>query len=93
MRTGELVVNSIDPRRPNDGVRPATCRQSRHATNLPITLGWIWITQDIDSALIKLFGAIVAAAGSLFVFMGHLRAVLINYPSRAEKDALVLRAP
>lgn len=35
------------------------------------------------------FGIIGAAAGSLFVFKGKYRAVLINYPNRAEKDALV----
>lgn len=41
------------------------------------------------AALIDSFGIIGAAAGSLFVFKGKYRAVLINYPNRAEKDALV----
>lgn len=41
------------------------------------------------AALINTFGIIGAAAGSLFVFKGKYRAVLINYPNRAEKDALV----
>jgi cyclase len=40
--------------------------------------------------LIRTFGIIGAAAGSLFVFKGKYRAVLINYPSRVEKDALFL---
>ena len=39
--------------------------------------------------LIEKFGIIGAAAGSLFVFKGKYRAVLINYPSRSEKDALI----
>ena len=37
------------------------------------------------------FGIVGAAAGSLFVFKGVYRAVLINYPSRADKDALIAR--
>ena len=37
-------------------------------------------------------GVIGAAAGSLFVFKGKYRAVLINYPSRSDKDALVAAA-
>lgn len=41
------------------------------------------------AALIDSFGILGAAAGSLFVFKGKYRAVLINYPSRADKDALV----
>jgi hypothetical protein len=32
-------------------------------------------------------GLIGAAAGSLFVFKGKYRAVLINYPNRMEKTA------
>jgi cyclase len=39
--------------------------------------------------LIEKFGIIGAAAGSLFVFKGKYRAVLINYPSRSDKDALI----
>ena len=42
--------------------------------------------------LIRRFGLVGAAAGSLFVFKGVYRAVLINYPSRADKDALLARA-
>ena len=39
--------------------------------------------------LIHQYGIIGAAAGSLFVFKGKFRAVLINYPSRADRDALI----
>jgi len=42
--------------------------------------------------LIRRFGTIGAAAGSLFVFKGKYKAVLINYPSRSEKDALCANA-
>jgi cyclase len=50
-------------------------------------LGGAGVLKDIGE-LIDTFGIIGAAAGSLFVFKGVYRAVLISYPSRAEKDAL-----
>jgi cyclase len=42
--------------------------------------------------LIRQLGILGAAAGSLFVFKGVYRAVLINYPRRDEKDALIRSA-
>ena len=39
--------------------------------------------------LMNKFGIIGAAAGSLFVFKGVYRAVLINYPNRIEKDGII----
>lgn len=67
-------------------------RQVREAVYLPLTvLGGAGSLADIE-ALIREFGIIGAAAGSLFVFKGVYRAVLINYPTREEKDALLGRA-
>jgi len=64
----------------------------REAVRLPMTvLGGAGSLDDI-AALIRSFGIVGAAAGSLFVFKGIYRAVLINYPGRAEKDALVAQA-
>jgi cyclase len=87
---GEIVINSID----NDGVMKgydlALVRIIRESINLPITvLGGASSLRDIGE-LINTFGIVGAAAGSLFVFKGIYRAVLINYPSRTEKDALIL---
>ena len=42
--------------------------------------------------LIETCGVVGAAAGSLFVFKGPYRAVLINYPNAAQKDELVRSA-
>jgi cyclase len=39
--------------------------------------------------LISKFGIIGASAGSLFVFRGAYKAVLINYPTQEEKDKLI----
>lgn len=86
---GEIVVNSID----NDGLMKgydlALVEKVREAISVPITvLGGAGSLNDIGS-LINKNGIIGAAAGSLFVFKGVHRAVLINYPRRAEKDALL----
>ena len=88
MGAGEVVINSID----NDGVMKGydldLVRTIRESINLPITvLGGAGSLRDIGE-LISAFGIVGAAAGSLFVFKGIYRAVLINYPSRSEKDAL-----
>jgi cyclase len=89
---GELVINSIDCDGLMKGYDLQLARKVRDATNLPMTvLGGAGSLKDI-AALIELFGTIGAAAGSLFVFKGNFRAVLINYPGRSEKDALVPRA-
>ena len=61
----------------------------RNAINIPITvLGGAGSLEDIQK-LISRFGLIGSAAGSLFVFKGIYKAVLINYPSRIEKDLLI----
>ena len=91
MGAGELVINSIA----NDGVMGGydyeLLEQLRESTRLPITiLGGAGTLSDIEE-LISKFGIIGAGAGSLFVFKGKYRAVLINYPDRNEKDALIKR--
>jgi imidazole glycerol-phosphate synthase subunit HisF len=86
---GEIIVNSIDCDGVMKGYDLEVARQVRGATSLPITvLGGAGSLRDV-AELIRALGTIGAAAGSLFVFKGSFRAVLINYPNRAEKDALV----
>lgn len=89
---GEIVVNSID----HDGVMKGydldLIARVRDVTSIPMTvLGGAGSLNDMAN-LIRSFGVIGAAAGSLFVFKGVYRAVLINYPSRADKDVLVMQA-
>ena len=86
---GEIVINSID----NDGLMKGydldLVEIVRKSINVPLTvLGGAGSLHDIGQ-LIEKYGTIGAAAGSLFVFKGVYRAVLINYPNRAEKDALI----
>jgi cyclase len=86
---GEIVINSID----NDGLMKGydfdLVKKIRDEINIPMTvLGGAGSLHDIRHLFHK-FGIIGAAAGSLFVFKGVYRAVLINYPNRAEKDTLI----
>ena len=58
---------------------------------IPITfLGGAGSLNDMEK-LIEKFGIVGAAAGSLFVFKGKYRAVLINYPTLIEKKIFVLK--
>jgi cyclase len=89
---GEVVVNSIDRDGEMKGYDMDLVERIRDAITLPLTvLGGAGSLNDIEQ-LIRRFGVIGAAAGSLFVFKGKYRAVLINYPSRVEKGELLLRA-
>jgi imidazole glycerol-phosphate synthase subunit HisF len=86
---GEIVVNSIN----NDGIMKGydlfLVEKMREFINVPLTvLGGAGSIHDIGQ-LINKHGIIGAAAGSLFVFKGVYKAVLINYPNRAEKDSLI----
>jgi imidazole glycerol-phosphate synthase subunit HisF len=86
---GEVVVNSIDRDGVMKGYDLELVRKVRDAISLPMTvLGGAGSLQDVR-ALVDAFGIIGAAAGSLFVFKGVYRAVLINYPRPDEKDALI----
>lgn len=89
---GEIVVNSIDNDGLMEGYDLALARSVRPATGLPMTvLGGAGSLADI-AKLIGTCGVVGAAAGSLFVFKGTYRAVLINYPSQAQKEELIRAA-
>jgi cyclase len=86
---GEIVINSID----NDGVMKGydleLIHQVREATGLPLTcLGGAGSLEHLTQVVAK-HGAIGVAAGSLFVFKGVFRAVLINYPNKAAKETVL----
>jgi imidazole glycerol-phosphate synthase subunit HisF len=92
MGAGEVVVNAIDRDGEMQGYDLELISRVREAISLPMSvLGGAGSLADIQG-LIRQFGIIGAAAGSLFVFKGKYRAVLINYPRQAEKDALIAAA-
>jgi cyclase len=89
---GEIVVNSIDRDGLMKGYDLELATRMRAATRLPMTvLGGAGSLADIG-ALIAACGVVGASAGSLFVFKGAYRAVLINYPSQAQKDEIIRSA-
>jgi cyclase len=89
---GEIVVNSIDRDGMMDGYDLPLARAVRAETTVPLTvLGGAGSLRDV-SDLIAALGVVGAAAGSLFVFKGRYRAVLINYPNAGEKTALMAAA-
>lgn len=86
---GELVINSIDLDGAMKGYDLVLATKLRQLVNIPITiLGGAGSLGDIES-LIQACGVVGAAAGSLFVFKGVYKAVLINYPTLAQRDALI----
>lgn len=86
---GEIVVNSIDQDGVMKGYDFTLVDLIREAVSIPMTvLGGAGSLGDIGKLIAK-HGIIGAAAGSLFVFKGVYKAVLINYPNRAEKQALM----
>ena len=78
---GEIVLNSIERDGKMNGYDISTVEKARGVFSGPITvLGGAGNLNHIKE-LINKFKIIGAAAGSLFVFKGKYKAVLINYPS------------
>ena len=89
---GEIVVNSIDDDGKMKGYDLTLASRLRQALHVPLTvLGGAGSLADIGK-LIETCGVVGAAAGSLFVFKGSYRAVLINYPNPSQKDDLIRSA-
>ncbi len=86
---GEIIINSID----NDGTRKGynfdLIDKVFNLINVPLTVlgGAGSINHVIE--VIKRYGIIGVAAGSIFVLKGKFRAVLIQYFNKKEKDQLV----
>lgn len=85
---GEVILNSVDRDGTMEGYDLNLVRRVREKVSVPITvLGGAGSLEHIR-ALVDEFQLIGAAAGSLFVFKGKYRAVLINYPDREARDSL-----
>lgn len=89
---GEIVINSIDRDGMMQGYDLDLAAQVKQSLRIPVTfLGGAGSLEHI-SELISRLGVIGAAAGSLFVFKGKYRAVLINYPTPTQKLQLCREA-
>ena len=86
---GEVLINSIDLDGVGSGYDLSLVFQLNSNLELPLTvLGGVGNYGHIGE-LISQEGIIGAAAGSVFVFKGKYRAVLINYPKGPEKEAIL----
>lgn len=89
---GEIVVNSIDRDGLMKGYDLDLASQFKQALKVPVTfLGGAGSLDHLGDLISKL-GVVGAAAGSLFVFKGKYRAVLINYPTPEQKIKLCREA-
>jgi cyclase len=89
---GEIVVNSVDRDGLMQGYDLDLAAQFRQVLQVPVTfLGGAGSLDDIGQ-LVSRVGVVGAAAGSLFVFKGKYRAVLINYPTPVQKTQLCREA-
>lgn len=89
---GEILVNSIDRDGQMKGYDLELAERMRSVVKVPLTvLGGAGSLQDLAD-LIGRCGVVGAAAGSLFVFKGPYRAVLINYPTDVQKATLAASA-
>ncbi|MCE1115132.1 MULTISPECIES: AglZ/HisF2 family acetamidino modification protein [Pseudomonas] len=85
---GEIVINSVDRDGMMQGYDIELAASVKAAVRVPVTvLGGAGAQEHLED-LIKRLGVVGAAAGSLFVFKGKYRAVLINYPTPAQKTQL-----
>lgn len=85
---GEIVVNSVDRDGQMKGYDLELAMQFKQALKVPVTfLGGAGSLEHLGE-LVSRLGVVGAAAGSLFVFKGKYRAVLINYPTPDQKKQL-----
>jgi cyclase len=83
---GEIIINSIDQDGLMKGYDMNLIDKIAESISIPLTvLGGAGSLSDIEKVIDK-HGVIGVAAGSLFVFKGPYKAVLINYPSQIEKN-------
>ena len=85
---GEIVINSIDRDGFLQGYDLDLASQLRDVLKVPMTIMGGAGSLEHVGQLVSRLGVVGAAAGSLFVFKGKYRAVLINYPTPLQKIQL-----
>ncbi len=86
---GEILLNSIDRDGMMDGYDCELVKKVTEAVNIPvIALGGAGEYADI-AKVVQEGGASAVAAGSLFIYQGRIRSVLINFPLQEELKRLV----
>jgi cyclase len=81
---GEIIINSVEHDGMMNGFDISLIKRVSEAVRIPVVaLGGAGNLNDLKEAVLRGYASAVAA-GSLFVFHGPRRAVLINYPSKEE---------
>jgi cyclase len=89
---GEILVNSIDRDGTMSGYDLPLVRAMSEAVRIPvIASGGAGSMEHLREAIAA--GASAAAAGSLFVYQGPHRGVLVNYPPQVELERLIPLPP
>lgn len=86
---GEIVINSIDKDGTMEGYDIDLIDKVRSLCDFPITILGGASSLDNLEEIISRYKIIGVSAGSLFVFKGKYRAVLISYPSKIEKARML----
>ncbi|WP_026767997.1 AglZ/HisF2 family acetamidino modification protein [Asinibacterium sp. OR53] len=86
---GEIVINAVDRDGMMNGYDIKLLREVRAKTTIPLTILGGAASLDDVKKVIDEFKVIGVAAGSIFVFKGKYKAVLINYPNSVEKKQLL----
>jgi imidazole glycerol-phosphate synthase subunit HisF len=85
---GEIIINSIEHDGMMEGYDISLVRRVSEAVRIPVVaLGGAGTENDLRKAIIEGYASAVAA-GSMFVYHGPRRAVLINYPFQDELTKL-----
>ena len=85
---GEILINSIDKDGLMKGYDIDLIDKVREKITVQMTvLGGAGSLEDMEKVIDK-HGVIGVAAGSLFVFKGPYKAVLINYPTQLQKNKI-----
>lgn len=85
---GEIFLNAVHRDGTMTGYDIKLVRQVRQVVDIPVVACGGAGTLDDLATVVDTGGASAAAAGSLFVFHGRHRAILITYPSYARRKAL-----
>lgn len=84
---GEILLTSVDREGTGEGFDLDLIKKVSNAVEVPVIAhGGAGKVEDIQLALSA--GASAVAAGSMFVFYGKHRAVLISYPNESDIDSL-----
>jgi imidazole glycerol-phosphate synthase subunit HisF len=88
MGAGEIIINSIDQDGMMNGYDIKLIREISEIVGIPVVaLGGAGNNMDLRKAVKEGYASAVAA-GSLFVFHGPRKAVLVNYPEKEQLHLL-----